>query len=391
MKRILIVNKSFEVGGIQSSMANMANELGKYYQVDLFVYNPIGVMKERLNAEITVLEPSWRFKSLAMTLKETFKSRNLKWIVFRIFSTIWTKLFSNKLPIRMALKHQKSLEGYDLAIAYHQEQRKKSVLSGFTRVVDECVIAPKKIAWLHFDSKTIDLDSNYNNQFYQKMDRIVCVSKSLMENFSLMNPSLSAKMEYCYNFINYDSMKAKSEMEQTVPYPENRFICFCACRLTAEKALVRAIQALSDTFKKHRDVMWFIAGDGVERSNVEMAIEENGLNGRIVLLGNQSNPYPYMRHADLLLNVSYHEAAPMVYFESKALGVPVFTTKNSSSDELLQNGIDSFICENSDEGIRELFSYLMENRGLIASAKESLRSYSANNNESLAKINRLMS
>ena len=42
MKRILIVNKSFATGGIQSSMVNMANQLSKFYKVDILVYYPEG-------------------------------------------------------------------------------------------------------------------------------------------------------------------------------------------------------------------------------------------------------------------------------------------------------------------------------------------------------------
>ena len=74
MKKILLVNKSFELGGIQSSMVNMANELSKYYEVHLFVYNPEGVMKERLNSSVKVLGTTWRFKCLGMTLKEVLRT-----------------------------------------------------------------------------------------------------------------------------------------------------------------------------------------------------------------------------------------------------------------------------------------------------------------------------
>ena len=198
MKKILLVNKSFELGGIQSSMVNMANELSKHYEVHLFVYNPSGVMKERLNDKVKVLDTSWRFKCLGMTIKGALKSKSIKLAAFRVFAAVWSKLFTNKLPLNMAIKHQPKMVGYDLAIAYHQEQRKTAVVSGFARVVDRCVEAKKKVAWLHFDSSTIDLDSEFNNPFYQKMDKVVCVSKSLMENFANAHSELSDKMDYCY-------------------------------------------------------------------------------------------------------------------------------------------------------------------------------------------------
>ena len=76
MKKVLIVNKSFETGGIQSSMVNMANELSKYYKVDLFVYNECGGMKERLSPKVNILPTSWRFKALDISLKQTIKTKD---------------------------------------------------------------------------------------------------------------------------------------------------------------------------------------------------------------------------------------------------------------------------------------------------------------------------
>lgn len=388
-KKILIVNKSFGLGGIQSSMVNMANMLSKDYDIDMFIYHPVGVMKDRVDDRIKVLAPSWRINALGMTLKEAIKTKKIKVIAFRVFATIWTKLFNNDLPIKRAIRKQTELGKYDIAIAYHQEQRKKSLTSGFTRFIDERVVAKRKVAWIHYDSNAISLDNNYNNKFYGKMDKIVCVSKSLMNNFEKNNPALQGKVDYCYNFVNYDNVIQKSLEEQVIKFPANEFVCFSACRLSEEKGLPRAIKAMADVFKQNKDVVWYIAGDGIERENIEDAIKEYKLQDQIILIGNQSNPYTYMKNADLVINVSYHEAAPMVYLESKALGVPMFATETSSTRELLDKNA-SFICENTEEGIKEKFSFVINNRAIVEKAKNNLKHYVANNEQSFAKIEELI-
>ena len=390
MKKILLVNESFGLGGIQSSMVNMANELSAYYDVDIFLYHPEGIMKNRINNRVRVLEPSWRLRTLCESFGEVFRTKSLKRITYKVFASVWTKLFTNRLPIRIALKHQKKMSGYDLAISYRQEQWKKSVASGFVRVVDECVDAKSKVAWIHFDSNVIDLDSSYNNKFYLRMDKIICVSRSLMESFAKNNPVLCNKVDYCYNFILYDEIKEKSNEKQQIEYDKGCFICFSACRLSSEKALVRAIDAMAETFRKHEDLRWYIAGDGPEREAIENSIKKRNLEKQIVLLGNQSNPYPYFKNADITINVSYHEAAPMVFLESKALGTPVFATETVSARELLNDQLDSFVCDNSAEGIADAFAYLMDNRDLIKKANDRLREYSATNESSFDKINSLV-
>ena len=387
MKKILIVNKSFEIGGIQSSMINMANELSNYYNVDLLLYNPEGPLKSRLNEKINVLSPSWRLQALGMSLKESLRNSDLRIKLFRILISIWTKLFSNRLPINIVIKHQRCIGPYDIAISYHHERSKKSVQSGFCRIVDKCVNSSVKVAWLHYDCETIDMDFEYNKSFYDKMDKIICVSKSQMNNFLKLYPISKNKIDFCYNFINYESIINKSLEKQKVLYPPNNLIFFSACRLTKEKGLLRAIKVLSSIFKKNKDLIWYIAGDGPEKKNIEKCINELNLEKYIILLGNQENPYPYMKNADLIINVSYHEAAPMVFLEAQVLNLPVFATKTSSALELLSNGINAFVCDNSEVGIYNTFLNLVVNRNKIFKAKNNFEDYSPSNYKSLTKIN----
>jgi glycosyltransferase involved in cell wall biosynthesis len=51
--------------------------------------------------------------------------------------------------------------------------------------------------------------------------------------------------------------------------------------------------------------------------------------------GNQENPYPYIKEADLLLITSFHEAAPLVIDEAMCLGIPVMSTRTTSADDMI--------------------------------------------------------
>lgn len=386
MKKILIINKSFETGGIQSSLVNMVNELQKEYQVDLFLYDPEGPMKERISPHVRILSPSWQFQALGMPFKKVITSGNIRMILFRVFATAWGKIVNNRLPIACAIRSQKRMTGYDMAIAYHQEQRKHATISGFARVAAECVNAKMKIAWLHYDNQTLDLDSAYNNPFYEKMDRIVCVSRALAENYVKQFPSFQGKTDYCYSFVDYDALRQKSLETQSVPFPAGKTACFSACRLTKEKALVRAVKCLAPVFREHPELVWYIAGDGVERKPIEEAIADANMGEQIVLLGQQNNPYAYMRNADLVMNLSYHEAAPMVFLEAKALATPVFATRTVSADELLENGIGAVVCENSEDAIQSSFRALIQSPERIVEMKRYLEQHQGNNDRSMARV-----
>ena len=385
-KKILLINTFFKVGGIQSSLINMANELCNEYQIDLLLYYPEGPLKERLDSRVNIIQPSWALKALGMSVTEALKSGNLLIILFKLFGSVWARIFDNRLPIWIATKIQPVLKGYDIAVAFRPETRKKMLCSGFVRVLCRCTQAKTKIAWIHYDALKLDNDSKFNAKYYQDVDKIVGVSESVKNAFAAVHPELKSKTDYCYNFFEYDEIIRKSNIKQEIEYPSDKMVCFSACRFSVGKGIVRGIKAFAPVFREHEDILWYIAGDGPERENIEAAIKEEKLENRIILLGSQSNPYNYMKNADLLIIISYHEAAPMVYKEAKALHVPVFTTETSSSYEMLKDGVEDFICENSEEGIRAKFSEIMDNREKIASAKKSLESYKGSNDASICKI-----
>lgn len=385
-KKILFINRYFHVGGIQSSLINMANALCENYDIEMLVFHPEGVLKDRLDPRIKVLKPSWALKAMGLSPKEALKTGNLLIFLFRVLGSLWARVFDNRLPIYIATKVQKKLTGYDLAVAFRAETRKNVITSGYARILDRCVEAKHKAVWIHYDASALNSSRDFNRKYYKNIDKIVGVSESVMSAFKEVNRTLSDKMDYCYNFLNYDDILRKSEAKQDIEYPEGNFICFSACRLSHEKGINRALDAMMPVLKNHKDVMWYIAGDGPERENIESAIKENSLEAQIVLLGNQKNPYNYMKNADLYLSTSFQEAAPMVYMEAKALHVPVFTTRTLSSEEMLRDGAEDFICENSVEGIRAKFAELMDNREAVYDAKKHMSGYRGNNDESMKKI-----
>ncbi len=385
-KKILFINRYFHVGGIQSSMINMANELCEEYDVDILAFYPEGVLKAGLDPRVNVLKPSWPLLAMGLSPKEALKTKNPLVFLFRALGSLWAKIFNNAFPIYLATQIQPKLKGYDLAIAYRAETRKNVLTSGYVRILDRCVEAKTKAVWIHYDANHLNASAAFNERYYQKIDKIVGVSQSVAKAFEGVNPTLSSKMDYCYHFLNYKKLYENSEKTQAIPYPENKFICFSACRLSDEKGIPRGISAIAPTLKNHDDIVWYIAGDGPASQSIEDAIKENDLDGRIILLGNQSNPYPYMKNCDLLLSLSYHETGPMVCLEAKSLHVPCFVTETLSSYEILQDGVDSFVCENSEEGIRKSFAELMNNRQRIYEAKKNLEDYKGDNKIPLAKI-----
>lgn len=386
MKRILLVTTSLNIGGIQTAYINMANALSGSYEVDCFIYNPDGALRERLDPGVRLLPTTWMLRALGMSFREAWKSKKTGVILFKLFSTVWAKVVDNRVPIEIALHFCPVLGEYDLAIAFSHEAGKHRVFTGCPRLVEQKVTATQKISWIHYDPLGQDLDNTFNEQFYQKMDRVVAVSKSVKGSCEKVFSALTEKLDYCYNFQDFSFLMTMSEKKQHTEYPAGCLICFSACRLAHEKGIFRAIEAFAPTLRQQKDIRWYIAGDGYERHEIEDKIKAEALEQYIVLLGNQLNPYPYMKNASLYLSVSYSEAAPVVYREANFLGVPVLSTETCSSRELLGSAGGNFVCENSGKGLENMFSELMTNREKIRQAKEKIHKERYNNDQALLKI-----
>ena len=91
------------------------------------------------------------------------------------------------------------------------------------------------------------------------------------------------------------------------------------------------------------------------------------------------NPYGYIRAADILLIPSLSEAAPLVIGEAAALGVPVLTTETTSAHEMVEQSGYGWVCENSEEGIRQGIEYLLDHSAIVREKKKFLLGLSLNN------------
>jgi glycosyltransferase involved in cell wall biosynthesis len=92
-----------------------------------------------------------------------------------------------------------------------------------------------------------------------------------------------------------------------------------------------------------------IVGEGEERERILQLARDAGVADRVVLTGNQSNPYVYMSHADVFVLCSHHEGFGMVLLEAMACGVPVVATDcESGPREVITQGKNGLLVAPED-------------------------------------------
>ncbi len=180
-----------------------------------------------------------------------------------------------------------------------------------------------------------DISSKINrfliSKLYSKADQIICNSNGnkndLIENFNVPEKKVSV----INNPINCRGIEQEEGLKGF--FDENYFNIISVGRLDEGKNHKLLINAISNL----KNIRLYILGDGILRLELEDLIQSMQLEEKVFLLGFQSNPYSYLKKADLFVFGSNHEGFPNVLLEAMACGLPILSTNcKSGPSEILQ-------------------------------------------------------
>jgi glycosyltransferase involved in cell wall biosynthesis len=99
----------------------------------------------------------------------------------------------------------------------------------------------------------------------------------------------------------------------------------------------------------------------------------------ITFLGRKSNPYPYIKNADLLVMSSSYEAYSMVLLESVSLETPILCTNYASAHEIVNDGVNGILVENSTNGLYEGLRNILLDTSIIERLNMNIRNSRSTN------------
>lgn len=212
----------------------------------------------------------------------------------------------------------------------------------------------KKTVIIHGDLKMHKSEFSHDLQkkAYENFDTIICVSEDSKRSFAELFPTLVDKVQVIPNFLDTKEIEVKSKVNQP-NYNKNVFNIVIVGRFALAKGHKRLIEVhhklIDDGYFHH---LHFI-GDGSLMNEVKKYCNENFLTETVKFWGGQTNPYPFIKSADMVLLPSIYEALPTVLFEALLLNKPILATDVGGVREILEDGKYGEICENSEEGLYE--------------------------------------
>lgn len=386
MKKVLFVIHSLGFGGAERSLVNLLNELPREkYEVDLLLFQRKGSFLTQLPDWVKVLEtpkelnclygpltkagalaiPKLLGKLASKLVRRTYKERN---------AWRWKHVFRRLIP---QLKKY-----YDVAVAYTGVE--------IQYFVADCVAADKKIVFIHNDYRTAGYSAKDDEPYFVQMDAIATISpqclKVLEEEFHQYREKLCCRE-------NITSSKVVRDRAMEFDPPEYRTqgpVLLSVGRLGPQKGFDMAIDAARILKDRGVQFQWYILGEGGLRQELQNRIESNGLTEELVLLGARSNPYPYMRACDVLVQTSRYEGKSVVLDEAKMLCKPIVSTAYPTVGDQVIDGQEGIVTDMSAEGIAEGIIRMLEDAALRECVTSYMAAHEYGNQQEVEKYMQLL-
>ena len=361
--KTLVVIDNLYTGGVATSLYNYLYFAHELMDIHLLVFDEDSIDKTKVPDNVEIVTPDKGLHILGKN-HSRIKQESFLMMLYRLIMIFLARNINGVVARMILWPFVKMQSGYDLAIAYAQDDSYKSISKGCIDYIVKRVVAKHKSVIVHCDYKNFGGYDYKQIGMFEKLNSIICVSDSCKNNFIECFPKLRNKTIVCENFTDVDAIRNLAGTG--ISYPTDTVNFVSVCRLSEVKGLSRTIEALGEL--RDNGVVnftWTIVGEGPEYEKLNIMIKEKQLTSKITLVGNKDNPYPYIKHASYFVLPSLHEAAPMVYGEAASLGVPIVSTETCSAIELVQErGIGIVVPNNYNGLLQGLRKLIMNPNGI---------------------------
>lgn len=179
-------------------------------------------------------------------------------------------------------------------------------------------------------------------------DAVICNSKS-GRDYWVDRQRLGSKIYVIPNAVPFKVVQQVSPVEEMPSSlkPDGSLL-ICAARLVPSKNIDVFVRAVALVAKKVA-VRAVICGDGPQREILEKLVVELGLHGRVLLLGEVSNVWGWMKRASVFVSMSRYEGSPNTVLEAMACGCPMVLSNITQHLEICDQTMASFVEPQSPE------------------------------------------
>jgi len=346
-KGILFVMHELSLGGAERVVTNLANNMDrKKFNVGLCLFKKKGKLLDSLDETVVIYD--LKAKRVISSSLSFFKLlvKKQPYIVFSSITHV-NLLLAMAIPVlRFFMKDTKFV----------------------TREVNIPSIRAKYLK----KSKKLDF---FYQRFIHNYDFIIAQSNYMKEDIVKSYGVTPDKIKVVSNPLDIISIHQKIDQVETDNlFKDNSKINLVAVgNLRKQKGfdtLLEIISLLDNEY--HLNIL----GDGNQKEFLEQKIKELELQEKVTLHGMNTNPYKYMKAANLVVLSSQYEGFPNVILEANACGKFVVTFQCPGvSEEIIENGVNGYLVENGNiaqfaDAIKKYSNYSHDEQKIIATTEK---------------------
>lgn len=391
--RILIVIHYLEIGGAERSLLGLLNALNiQRCDVDLFVHQHRGEFMSLIPENVRLLNENKRYASIEASMKQVLKRGYFDIVLARL----WAKWRCRSYIKKKKLKDGSSIFQYvaeavtPLLPSLHQFKEYDLAISFLTphNIVLDKVKAKKKIAWIHTDYSTIQVNAVQELKVWKQYDYIASISEEVSIAFLKTFPSLKDKIVLIENIISSTFVREQAKLNNANEIEQEKgIIRLCSVgRFSYPKNFDNIPYICKKIIERGVKVKWFIIGYGGDEELIRERIREHGMEKYVILLGKKVNPYPYIKACDIYVQPSRYEGKAVTVREAQILCKPVVITDYPTSKSQVDDGVDGLIIPlDNDLAAKSIAKFLL-NKKLQQRFIEYMNTHDYGNENEIEKI-----
>ncbi|WP_314799737.1 glycosyltransferase [Alloprevotella tannerae] len=379
-KRILFMIGTLQSGGVSKSIVNLLNVMDRTtYDVHLLLLDRAGdILSPYLPSDITVhvnreIENLHRglsgVRALLFTGHLLLAFGSLLRMLMSKISRAWAGRWLAYLMPRFT-----DLT-FDLIIDYGGQQQ-------LYYMVDK-LDGKKKITFFHNDYSKWPYYYAADRLYYPKVDQILSISQTCVDVLKAYFPDCKDKISVIQNISS--PVLITKQANETVDLPIAPLLLVSLGHIMRRKGTDFSIDAAKILQEKGVEFKWMLVGKVVEKDLIRR-IEQDGLADRFVVLGIRSNPYPYIKAADIYVHPSRFEGKSIALDEAKILCKPIVVTNFSTVNDQFEDRVNASICEMNGGALADAIIELATHKELRQSYVAYLNAHIVDNSSEVEKL-----
>ncbi len=178
--------------------------------------------------------------------------------------------------------------------------------------------------------------------FYNNFDLVIAQSNYMKDDLGTNYNINKSIIKVINNPVDIEKIEQLSHQDIQL-FPHDTINLVAVGRLNPEKGYISLLHAFKNLSTGYT---LSIIGEGPQETILNELIDTLQLHDTIKLLGFKSNPYPYMKQADIYVLPSKYEGFPNVILEAHSCGTPTLAYNcPGGTSEIIEEGLNGFLVE----------------------------------------------